>query len=83
MIKFIYQVEANEEEACPIGFSFFNTERNCTEWFQEQQVWTNIDEFIEDFTGEQLEYGCISIGRIEHYLDLIPKDWNKVKFKQV
>ena len=79
MIKFIYQVC---EEAV-IGFSFFNTEKDCTETFQQQQVWGNIDEFIEDFTDEQLEYGCISIGRIEHYLDLIPKDWDKVKFKQV
>ena len=79
MIKFIYQVC---EEAV-IGFSFFETDKRSTYEFNGEQGWYSRDEFMSDFAEEQMEAEPLNIGDINHFLDLIPKDWNKVKFKQV
>ncbi len=43
---------------CTVNFSF--------ETFSGSQVWKSIEEFKEDYTGDD----------IDRYLNLIPKDWN-------
>ena len=76
MIKFIYQVEASEEAVNPIGFSFFNTVSNTFVTLHGMDTWRNQIEFAESITvdNHDLAVRCSN---------LIPKDWNKVKFKQV
>lgn len=74
MIKFIYQVEANEEAVNPIGFSFWNTVSNTMCYFGGECIWYSVYDFTKDF----VEYSQ----PLERFTDLIPKDWDKVKFKQ-
>ena len=81
MIKFIYHVEASEEAVNPIGFSFFDIEHKCLVMFNCEQIWESIDGLTADIECEEEMYD-INLGK-DFYLDLIPKGWNKVKFKQV
>ncbi|RQO37964.1 hypothetical protein DBR39_13840 [Chryseobacterium sp. KBW03] len=64
MIRFIDltgQIYLDEEE---VSFAFYDTVRNRFCEFSDTQCWDNIEEFINDYTGDD----------IERFLRLIPKN---------
>lgn len=74
MIRFIDltgQIYLDEEE---VSFAFYDTVRDKFCEFSDTQCWDSIEEFINDYTGED----------IERFLRLIPKkidplfQWNNV-----
>jgi len=82
MIKFIYQVEASEETVNPLGFSFYSIHFGFLFVIHDDSIWTSKEEFIKSYELQQKRKTTPLI-KLEEFTDLIPKDWNKVKFKQV